>query len=611
MSSRFMLRVVGVLVFFAACVAIPPQPLRGETKAERHRAAENLVAEALHREVYGDADDREQLLREALAKEPNLAAANWHLGRVKEKGRWIDFKTAAAAAQTNPLLGEYRRRREQIEDTVAGHLSLADWCGAEDLAEQERAHLWRVVELSPNHPEARRRLGHIQLNGQWLTAQERREEFERLVAARQALAKWRPEMREIVRGLNRRGQAHREAAEQKLRAIDDPSAIRAMEEVICPLGEQASQLVVEVIATMDEHQASLALARHAVFSPHASVRGSACEALKQRRPSDFVPALLAELQTPVATRSQIYRGRGGSLVCRQVLARESQDHRDLAVLETEYQRIARVGGDRNETLARALADVRQTALVRQAELSRENAQTMAMNRRVMHALEESTGQVLPPTPQNWWQWWNDENEVFVPSDKPIRQHYQRDEVALVDRVPQQPATGDSGGATTGGQVSAPSTTMPRYDCLAAGTKVWTDLGAVAIEEIRVGDRVLSQDPETGELAYKPVIGTTIRPAGRLVRIEAGQDAITTSGGHLYWTSGNGWQKARDLASGAELHSVRGSVRISRVSKAELAPTYNVIVADFHTYFVGKGLVLCHDNTVSDPTDALVPGLSDY
>jgi hypothetical protein len=149
------------------------------------------------------------------------------------------------------------------------------------------------------------------------------------------------------------------------------------------------------------------------------------------------------------------------------------------------------------------------------------------------------------------------------------------------------------------------------DCLAAGTKVWTDMGAMAIEAIRIGDRVLAQDPNTGELIYKPVLGTTIRPASQLVRIEAGQDSVTTSGGHLYWVAGDGWKKARELQSGDEIHSVRGSVRISRVEKAETAPTYNLIVADFHSYFVGHGLLFCHDNTVRTPTNAIVPGLTEH
>ena len=53
------------------------------------------------------------------------------------------------------------------------------------------------------------------------------------------------------------------------------------------------------------------------------------------------------------------------------------------------------------------------------------------------------------------------------------------------------------------------------------------------------------------------------------------------------------------------------MRVSRVEEAEFAPTYNLIIADFHTYFVGDGRVMCHDNTVAEPTNALVPGLQQY
>jgi Pretoxin HINT domain len=44
-------------------------------------------------------------------------------------------------------------------------------------------------------------------------------------------------------------------------------------------------------------------------------------------------------------------------------------------------------------------------------------------------------------------------------------------------------------------------------CFTAGTLVHTDRGLILIEKIRVGDRVLSQPEETGELAYKRVLRT--------------------------------------------------------------------------------------------------------
>lgn len=592
-----------------AVALLPAAFARAETKAERFQAASDLVKEALHLEVYGESHDRETLLRQALSEAPNLETAHWHLGHVKVRGKWVAFDEAAEAVKENRLLAEYRHRRKAIADDAEGHLSLADWCREHNLEDRERAHLSRVVELAPDHRDARRRLGHTRVGGQWLTAEERREEFERAKAQRKSLAEWRPEMRDIARGLSRRGLAQREAAELRLGEIADPAAIAAMEEVICPLGEEASKLVVETIAAMNEHEASVALARQAVYSPHEAVRELACEKLKSRPKEDFVPPLLTSLQTPVITRSQIYRGQGGSLVCRHVATREGQDNRNVAVFETEYNRVARLGGSRDDTLARALEDAQRNQIIRNAAASRENTQTMVFNRRVMSTLEKATGQVLPPTPQDWWTWWNDVNEVFVQTNKPVQLAYRRDQVSIVDRVPNQ--TGPDDQRTSGGTQQPTGQSIFRGDCLAAGTKVWTELGPMAIEEIRVGDRVLAQDPETGELAYKPVLGTTIRPAGRLVRINVGQDSVTTSGGHLYWVAGDGWKKARELTSGDEIHSVRGTVGISNVEKAELAPTYNLIVADFHSYFVGAGLIYCHDNTIREPTNSLVPGLNDY
>ncbi len=60
--------------------------------------------------------------------------------------------------------------------------------------------------------------------------------------------------------------------------------------------------------------------------------------------------------------------------------------------------------------------------------------------------------------------------------------------------------------------------QPRCECFAAGTIVWTATGSKPIEKIRIGDLILSQDVETGEVALKPVLTTTTRPAEQLVRI---------------------------------------------------------------------------------------------
>jgi hypothetical protein len=65
--------------------------------------------------------------------------------------------------------------------------------------------------------------------------------------------------------------------------------------------------------------------------------------------------------------------------------------------------------------------------------------------------------------------------------------------------------------------------------------------------------------------------------------------------------------AKELERGATLHSLADSGRIESVESATNTETYNLVVADFNTYFIGMSGVLAHDNTPRRPTQAIVPG----
>jgi hypothetical protein len=94
-----------------------------------------------------------------------------------------------------------------------------------------------------------------------------------------------------------------------------------------------------------------------------------------------------------------------------------------------------------------------------------------------------------------------------------------------------------------------------------------------------------------------------------VEIQLARESFTCSGGHPFWVCGESWVKARELAPGKLLHRVTGSTAIVSVEPAPAEPVYNLIVADSHTYFVGKAKILSHDITIRRPTDAIVPGLA--
>ena len=97
--------------------------------------------------------------------------------------------------------------------------------------------------------------------------------------------------------------------------------------------------------------------------------------------------------------------------------------------------------------------------------------------------------------------------------------------------------------------------MIAHSCFAAGTPVWSLTGPKPIETIDPGDRVLSQDPDSGELAYKPVLGVTFRPPSRRLVIGVGGEKITTTLGHPFWVAGEGWRMAKELKTGARLQGL--------------------------------------------------------
>jgi hypothetical protein len=580
---------IALAVFLSLAIALP---LAAAPARRADPLADEQVAAALELEAAGQVDDRAGVLYDVLADSPQHSAARWQAGYVLAAGnRWVSIDDMAEVVAQDRARRAYLARRGEAKDTVTDQLALADWCHRRELRDEERAHLTRVLALDGNHAEARQRLGFVWVESQWLSPEEIAAGQARAERAERDLAEWRPRLEELLKSLTGDNPRRRERAEAELAAIDEPSSVLALEAVLLAHSEPVARRALDKLVELPGHEASLALARQAVLSPFAAIRGEAALRLADRPRDDYVPALLAALVTPVQTISQVYRTPDGRLVHRLMYYRERESRGELAVLETSYGRIGGIPGVRTGALGRAERDARATArgLARRAEA--ETVQTDEVNGAVCGTLAIATGHTAGREPQEWWQWWNEENEVFVAGSKPVTTFVQTREVDVTQ------TTGGGGGGGT------------RLDCLAAGTSVWTDRGPRTIESLRIGDRVLAQHIETGELAFQPVLATTVRPPKRLIRIDTREESIVSSGGHPFWVAGRGWVKARDLAPGDRLHDATGTTEIREVSEQSPAQTYNLIVADFHTYFVGAARVLSHDNTVRQPTSVTVPGLA--
>jgi Pretoxin HINT domain len=111
--------------------------------------------------------------------------------------------------------------------------------------------------------------------------------------------------------------------------------------------------------------------------------------------------------------------------------------------------------------------------------------------------------------------------------------------------------------------SLPSTTgekhFPFDTCFPRGTIVHTDRGSVPIEQIKVGDLVLSQPEMTGAIGYKPVLRTfchqdeTIVAVSYVVDGEGGNSyMLYPTRSHPFWVLNEGWRRADVLGSGVHL-----------------------------------------------------------
>jgi len=148
---------------------------------------------------------------------------------------------------------------------------------------------------------------------------------------------------------------------------------------------------------------------------------------------------------------------------------------------------------------------------------------------------------------------------------------------------------------------------PNY-CFGAGTPVQTEHGDRPIESIAIGERVWARDVTSGAIALREVVNRYRTPGVKVVDLEFSsrlgtREHVAVTPGHLFWLEGTGWTRA-DALSARPLWSLEAQLSAQVVSENPQPVTvYNLEVAEFHSYFVGRGHVLVHNG---DPTSSGCP-----
>ena len=224
-----------------------------------------------------------------------------------------------------------------------------------------------------------------------------------------------------------------------------------------------------------------------------------------------------------------------------------------------------------------------------AGIERYNTEVRESSDRVVGILNNATGENLSTERLAWERWWvNLLGYAFVEGQT-------AQNPTFIEVIPSgyQPEVAPSNITRQGVYVSGMS-------CFGAGTLVQTQTGPQPIEQLKVGDMVLTQSTATGALGYQPILITHHNPPSATFRIKLADDTIIASHFHRFWVARRGWVMARDLKAGDPVRTLGGVVPVESVEAGKVELVYNLDIADDADFFAGTSAALVHDNTLPDP-----------
>lgn len=594
-----------------------------------------LLDDAFAAEISGNSTLRRENLEKIVSlknevgktKPEEIRLAQWSLGNLEvEKGRWVSLEDWIEKQSNNQALRRYTNLRDKATDSLEGHRRLGEFCVQNRLDAQARMHFAQVLRFDPNDIIARKFLGHILVGPIWISPAQWKMVRSRQESLQESIQKYQRTLNRIERGLKSEDQATFKRAVQELEDISDEAAVPAVELTFGGEPESVSHYAVEWLSKREGREASIALARFGIFHPDPRIRSAAAFSLRGRPVVEYGAAVVDMALTPFSAAGSIpiHSRNGDILGFQETYRREGAQADQMIVSPTGSQ-----------GTGSSLSAPRDIQVI--------NRQTELINSSIASMLTTVSGEAVSPNAEGIWDWWYREMETSRPERRYMSTHWSDDLLAAYTEVNQprfrsdvpRPPPGINGVAANqivSADVATPefrqqqlfAAQMSRFreefsfglpvgarsissECFVAGTPVMTELGLRPIESIRTGDLVLAKEIKTGQLTFRPVVQSTEREPVALVQIELESETLICTPGHLFWLSGQGWTRARELQPGDVLHGAREPMRVRSVSDASSQSTFNLMVEEFPNYFVGKSLVLTHDVTAHEYCEETIPG----
>lgn len=176
------------------------------------------------------------------------------------------------------VMPRYRELLSQAQHTVDFQWKLAQWCGENGLKDLREKHARMVIEIDPDHAEARKSLGHIKPRDTWI---DRDSQMSRLGYVK-INSQWvLPEVQELSEAISQRKEInqnwknqlrlqfnkafsrsrHQQQALEEILAIRDPAAVETLIEMLQSVKSKPERaLIVEVLAQIPTYASTNILA---------------------------------------------------------------------------------------------------------------------------------------------------------------------------------------------------------------------------------------------------------------------------------------------------------------------------------------------------------------
>ena len=374
-------------------------------------------------------------------------------------------------------------------------------------------------------------------------------------------------------------------AEEKLLGVTDPRAVRSIWKVFATGGPKDQVRAVRLLGQVDSTDASRALTVLAVFGGNDDVRRQAIETLRGRDVRGVLDPVILLLRDPIKFAAKPFEGPSSPGVI-YIEGEKANVERIYPLAETNQN----LNTPRNQARLPQIIEQSIEATNRQFLndvwfLTATNQTIETTNKNALALLRGVTGKDFGNDPVAWMAWWTDKKGYAFQAPPPLGQTAEKPTLTqFVDPYP-----------------------SPSHSCFAAGTPVQTIDGLRPIEEIKVGDRLLTQDTTTGVLSYQPALTVFHNPPAETLRIKIGGEDVVATGIHRFWKAGQGWVMARELKAGDAIRKLGGTARVESVEPDKKQPVFNLEVARGTDFFVGQGGILVHDNSlvhaVANPFDA--------